>query len=49
MGPILPIVCRGVYSAIEGERFDWHPYAIMIAPPAPSIGEATRCDILSYT
>jgi gentisate 1,2-dioxygenase len=30
----LPIQCEGVYSVIEGERVDWHPYAIMITPPA---------------
>lgn len=30
----LPIDCEGVYSVIEGERVDWHPYAIMITPPA---------------
>lgn len=30
----LPIQCEKVYSVIEGERVDWHPYAIMITPPA---------------
>ena len=30
----LPIQCDRVYSVIEGERFDWHQYAIMITPPA---------------
>ena len=30
----LPIQSEGVYSVIEGERVDWHPYAIMITPPA---------------
>ncbi len=30
----LPIQCVGVYSVIEGARVDWHPYAIMITPPA---------------
>ncbi|MDH3737715.1 MAG: hypothetical protein OER92_00875, partial [Alphaproteobacteria bacterium] len=30
----LPIQCGNVYSVIEGERVDWHPYAIMITPPA---------------
>ena len=30
----LPIQCEGIYSVIEGERVDWHPYAIMITPPA---------------
>ena len=30
----LPIQCKKVYSVIEGERVDWHQYAIMITPPA---------------
>ena len=30
----LPIQCDNVYSVIEGERVDWHKYAIMITPPA---------------
>jgi len=30
----LPIQGEGVYSVIEGERVDWHPYAIMVTPPA---------------
>lgn len=30
----LPIQCDGVYSVIEGERFDWRPNAVMITPPA---------------
>jgi gentisate 1,2-dioxygenase len=30
----LPIQCEGVHSVIEGERIDWHQYAIMITPPA---------------
>ncbi len=30
----LPIQCEGVYSVIEGARVDWHPYAVLITPPA---------------
>ena len=30
----LPIQSESVYSVIEGERVDWHQYAIMITPPA---------------
>jgi len=30
----LPIQCEKVYSVIEGDRIDWHQYAIMITPPA---------------
>jgi gentisate 1,2-dioxygenase len=30
----LPIQAEGVYSVIEGNRHDWHPYALMITPPA---------------
>jgi len=30
----LPIQCQNVYSVIEGERIDWHPYALLITPPA---------------
>jgi gentisate 1,2-dioxygenase len=30
----LPIQAENIYSVIEGERIDWHQYAIMITPPA---------------
>jgi len=30
----LPIEADNVYSVIEGNRLDWHPYALMITPPA---------------
>lgn len=30
----LPIQADRVHSVIEGERLDWHPYALMITPPA---------------
>jgi len=30
----LPIAADNVYSVIEGNRLDWHPYALMITPPA---------------
>jgi gentisate 1,2-dioxygenase len=30
----LPIVADRVHSVIEGERLDWHPFALMITPPA---------------
>jgi gentisate 1,2-dioxygenase len=29
----LPIQSRNVHSVIEGERLDWHPFAMMITPP----------------
>jgi gentisate 1,2-dioxygenase len=29
----LPLQSKGVYSVIEGERLDWHPFAMMITPP----------------
>lgn len=30
----LPIEAENVYSVIEGNRLDWHQYALMITPPA---------------
>tara|TARA_B100000029_G_scaffold375677_1_gene370128 strand:+ start:1415 stop:2338 length:924 start_codon:yes stop_codon:yes gene_type:complete len=30
----LPIQSENVYSVIEGEKVDWHQYAIMITPPS---------------
>ena len=30
----LPIEAENVYSMIEGNRLDWHQYALMITPPA---------------
>ncbi|MBS28129.1 MAG: hypothetical protein CL566_04275 [Alphaproteobacteria bacterium] len=30
----LPIAAERVYSVIEGNRLDWHQYALMITPPA---------------
>jgi gentisate 1,2-dioxygenase len=30
----LPIQAENIYSVIEGERIDWHQYAIIITPPA---------------
>ena len=30
----LPIAADNVYSVIEGNRLDWHQYALMITPPA---------------
>ena len=30
----LPIQSKNVYSVIEGEKVDWHQYAIMITPPS---------------
>lgn len=30
----MPIQSDRVYSVIEGERIDWHQYAVMITPPA---------------
>ncbi|MGB0571158.1 MAG: hypothetical protein ACPGQM_03680 [Alphaproteobacteria bacterium] len=30
----LPIKAENVYSVIEGNRLDWHQYALMITPPA---------------
>ena len=30
----LPLQSKRVHSVIEGERLDWHPFAMMITPPA---------------
>ncbi len=30
----LPLQSQHVHSVIEGERLDWHPFAMMITPPA---------------
>ena len=40
----LPIEAENVYSMIEGERLDWHPYALMITPPAELHGHHNEGD-----
>jgi gentisate 1,2-dioxygenase len=40
----LPITADNVYSMIEGNRLDWHPYALMITPPAELHGHHNEGD-----
>jgi len=40
----LPIEAENVYSVIEGNRLDWHPYALMITPPAELHGHHNEGD-----
>lgn len=40
----LPIEAENVYSIIEGNRLDWHPYALMITPPAELHGHHNEGD-----